>query len=182
MEKKHLFLMRHCKSLYNEQNKISGQTDCKIINYNIDYSALKKVVFSKNVLIICSPLSRCLDTINYLQETIHTSWPVKLENQILERGMGEWEGKDKDKIVKCFPEYFINSKFISTQTPIGGEKYEEFVKRVFLFTQNLEEVLVDNHVIICSHNQTLRMIKAMLNKIDYDLVPGYENGVIVKLF
>lgn len=182
MNENHLFFLRHCQSLYNVQGKISGQADCPIVYKNIDYSSLKEILSSENVIIISSPLTRCLDTANLLQYSVSTTWPIVVDKTIIERGMGKWEGMERNIIIKQYPEYFYNGKFIVKLTPIeGGEKYTDFINRLIFFVQTIEEILKEKHIIVCSHNQTLRMITALLTKKNYDSVSSYPNGLVTKI-
>lgn len=178
----HLFFLRHCQSLYNIQEKISGQADCPIVHKIIDYSILKEILSSENVIIISSPLTRCLDTATLLQYSVSVTWPIIVDKNIIERGMGTWEGKERNIIIKQFPEFFYNGKFIVKLTPTGGgEKYEDFQNRLFFFINTIKEIIREKHIIVCSHNQTLRMITALLTNKNYDAIPSYPNGVVTKI-
>lgn len=182
MEANHLFLLRHCQSLYNVQEKISGQADCPIVHEIIDCSILEEIILSENVIIISSPLTRCLDTAKLLQHSISATWPIIVDKTIIERGMGEWEGKERNVIIKQFPEFFYNGKFITELTPIGGgEKYVNFENRLISFIHTIKEILKEKHIIVCSHNQTLRMITALLTNKNLDTISSYPNGVVIKI-
>ena len=182
MNANHLFFLRHCQSLYNVQGKISGQANCPIVHKIIDCSILKEILSSENVIIISSPLTRCLDTANLLKYSISVTWPIIVDKTIIERGMGRWEGKERNIIIKQFPEYFYNGKFIVKLTPIGGgEKYADFQNRLIFFIHTIKEILKEKHIIVCSHNQTLRMITALLTNKNYDTISSYPNGVVTKI-
>lgn len=182
MNANHLFFLRHCQSLYNVQEKISGQTDCPIVHKIIDCSILKEILSSENVIIISSPLTRCLDTVNLLQYSVSVTWPIIVDKTIIERGMGRWEGQERNIIIKQFPEFFYNGKFIVKLTPIGGgEKYADFRNRLIIFIHTIKELLKEKHIIVCSHNQTLRMITALLTNKNYDTIPSFPNGVVTKI-
>lgn len=182
MDENHLFFLRHCQSLYNVQGKISGQSDCHIIHAVVDCSNLEEIISSQDVIIISSPLSRCLDTVKLLQNSISKHWPIIVNRLIIERGMGEWEGKERAIIVKQFPEYFHNEKLILYLTPAGGEPYINFKNRTVIFVDGLKKLLRKKHVIVCSHNQTLRMITALITNKDYNSIPTYQNGIVTKIF
>ena len=168
MNVNHLFFLRHCQSLYNVQEKISGQADCPIVHKIIDCSILKEILSSENVIIISSPLTRCLDTVNLLQYSVSVTWPIIVDKTIIERGMGRWEGQKK--------------KFIVKLTPIGGgEKYVDFRNRLIFFIHTIKELLKEKHIIVCSHNQTLRMITALITNKNFDTIPSYPNGVVTKI-
>ncbi len=182
MNVNHLFFLRHCQSLYNVQEKISGQADCPIVHKIIDCSILKEILSSENVIIISSPLTRCLDTVNLLQNSVSVTWPIIVDKTIIERGMGRWEGQKKNIIIKQFPEFFYDGKFIVKLTPIGGgEKYVDFKNRLIFFIHTVKELLKEKHIIVCSHNQTLRMITALIINKNFDTIPPYPNGVVTKI-
>ena len=41
--RKKFYVLRHCKTSFNEKNIVSGQTDCPLIDYSIDYSILREL-------------------------------------------------------------------------------------------------------------------------------------------
>lgn len=182
MNENHLFFLRHCQSLYNVQGKISGQADCPIVNKKIDCTTLKEILSLENVVIISSPLTRCLDTANLLLHSASVNWPIVVDKTIIERGMGRWEGVERKVIIKQFPDFFHNGKFIAKLTPVGdGEKYTDFQNRLIFFVHTIERIIKEKHIIVCSHNQTLRMITALITKKNYDFVSSYPNGVVTKI-
>ena len=63
--------------------------------------------------------------------------------------MGRWEGQKKTIIIKQFPEFFYNGKFIVKLTPIGGgEKYVDFRNRLIFFIHTIKELLKENYFLI----------------------------------
>lgn len=155
-----IYFLRHAKTEYNYQNIISGQSDSPI--------TCKPVLLSSKQqfeLIYSSPSKRCIETISYLENSTTTP---KYDDRLLERYMGTFEGKSKENLKIDFPNLFkeTNKKlnFNLFETPPKGESYDCFYERVYSFYQ---ECIVPNNsknILICSHNQTLKMLYFIYTK------------------
>lgn len=105
--KNKLYVLRHCKTLFNEENIISGQTDCPLIDYSVDYSVLSKESYLKSYILISSPLNRCVVTGKILQSQSKLQMSTFIDFRIIERNMGILEGKKRSDLVKVYPDYFL---------------------------------------------------------------------------
>ncbi len=178
---KELYALRHCKTLFNEKNIVSGQTNCPLIEHSVDYSILRKNSYLKSYKLISSPLNRCLLTGRILQLQSNLQISFALDPRIIERNMGIFEGKKRCDLVKEYPNYFLNGHFKEHMTPPMGESYKNFRLRIISFSSSLKKMLLEHNVIVCSHNQALRMLTAIMCNKEYENVPQYPNG-IVKVF
>ena len=107
-------------------------------------------------------------------------------DQLLERSMGKFEGKRRDEVAEEFPEYFINDKFIYNLTPPQGESYKEIFMRADAFVENfiLKEIESKN-VLICSHNQFLKMIYFSLLDVPIGenwYEKNFQNGKVYRIW
>lgn len=177
MEKK-LYVLRHCKTLFNEENIVSGQTDCPLIDYSVDYSILSKESHLKTYVLISSPLNRCVITGKILQLQSKLQITSFIDSRIIERNMGILEGKKRCELFKEYPDYFFDGHFKDYITPPMGESYDTFRFRIASFSTSLEKLLSKNNVIVCSHNQALRMLTAIINNKQYKDIPKYPNGIV----
>lgn len=179
--KKKLYVLRHCKTLFNKENTVSGQTDCPLLEYSVDYSILRKESDLESYILISSPLSRCILTGELLQSQLNFDIPSYIDFRIIERNMGIFEGKKRCELLKKYPYYFFNGHFKEYMTPPMGESYEDFRLRIISFASSMEKMLFDNNIIICSHNQALRMLTAVIKGKQYEEISKYPNGVVKEI-
>lgn len=176
-----IYALRHCKTLFNEKNIISGQTDCPLVDYSVDYSILSKTWAPDSFILISSPLSRCVLTSEIFQSQSGFQISSSIDSRIIERNMGILEGMRRDNLSKEHQDYFLNGHFKDFMTPPMGESYNDFKFRIMSFAFSLEKLFSEYNIIICSHNQTLRMLTAIMNNKDYEDIPKYPNGVLKEL-
>lgn len=179
--KKKLYVLRHCKTLFNDENIISGQTDCSLIEYFVDYSILSKDSHSNSYILVSSPLNRCVLTGKILKSQLKLQISSFIDSRIIERNMGIWEGRKRSELLKKYPDYFFNGHFKSYMTPPMGESYDNFKFRIASFSSFMEKLLLENNVIVCSHNQALRMLTAIIKDKQYEDIPKYPNGIVQEL-
>lgn len=176
---KKIYVLRHCKTLFNEKNIVSGQTDCPLVDYSVDYSILSNESHLKSYILISSPLNRCVLTGKILESKSKLQIYPFIDSRIIERNMGIFEGKKRHELFKEYPDYFINGHFKDYMTPPMGESYDDFRFRIASFS--MEKLLLENNIIVCSHNQTLRMLTAIFNGKQYKDIPKYPNGIVQEL-
>lgn len=179
--RKKLFVLRHCKTLFNEENIVSGQTDCPLIDYSVDYSILSKESHLRSYILISSPLNRCVLTGKILQSQSKLQISSFIDSRIIERNMGILEGKKRSDLVKEYPDYFFNGHFKDYMTPPLGESYDDFRFRIASFSSFIEKLILDSNIIVCSHNQSLRMLVAIINGEQYSVIPKFPNGIVKEL-
>lgn len=179
--RKKLYFLRHCKTLYNEENIVSGQTECPLTDCYIDYSVLKKENQLSTYILISSPLSRCVLTGKILQSQSKFKIYFFIDARITERNMGILEGKKRCELFKEYPDYFFNGHFKDNLTPYMGENYNDFKFRIASFSSYMEKLLLKNNIIVCSHNQALRMLSAIINDKQYEEIPNFSNGIVQEI-
>ena len=156
-----IFLLRHLKTYNNNFGCISGQTDSPILNENniIENSNIMKYID----IIYSSPSKRCLDTLQYIPD-LHME-PI-IDNRLLERNMGDFEGCPRSALYHQYPDLFLNSngkiQFRFELTPPNGDSYSDFSKRISSFCEEVMPFNEECNILICSHNQTLKMIYFVL--------------------
>ena len=179
--RKKLYFLRHCKTLFNKENIVSGQTDCPLMDYSVDYSILSEESHLKSYILISSPLNRCVLTGKILQSQSKLQISSFIDSRIIERNMGILEGKKRCELLKKYPDYFFNGHFKDYMTPPMGESYDDFRFRIASFSSSMEKLLSKDNIIVCSHNQALRMLTAILNNKQYKDIPKYPNGVVKEI-
>lgn len=179
--RKKVYVLRHCKTQFNKENIVSGQTDCPLLEATVDYSILCKESHSETYILISSPLSRCVLTGKILQSQTKLQISSYIDPRIIERNMGILEGKKRCELLKKYPDYFFDGHFKEYMTPPMGESYDDFKFRITDFCYSMERLLLENNVIICSHNQALRMLTSIINGKQFESIPKYPNGIVTEL-
>ena len=180
-----LFVLRHCKTKNNVENRISGQMDSEIVDFSIDISNLnQEIVYQLGLNIITSPAPRCLQTVELIKKQIHGRVIIQTDNRLLERKMGDWEGKKKISIINNSCK-IINGYIDPNFTPPNGESFSSLSQRIDEFIADLQSQMFLSPVLICSHNQALKVLKSKLyrtqNFIDFWGNESFENGKIKRL-
>lgn len=178
-----LYFLRHCRTENNIERVITGQMDIPILgNEEVEVNQYEN---QKSLLLLCSPLMRCKETANIFIQTTKIVPEIKFCDGLLERGMGDLEGLERRKAVSKYPDYFVNDKFIYSMTPPNGESYLHFSERADEFINNtLVESMKIGNVILCSHNQILKMIYFKIKGIpieEFWYKTGFINGKIYKI-
>ena len=179
-----LYVLRHCKTVNNIQNIITGQMDVPIMEG--EQIEMNQYNHQGNLEILCSPLIRCKETVSIFLNNINFVPQVTYCNDLLERNMGELEGMERSKAIAKYPEYFIDNKFIYNKTPPHGESYTQLCERVdrFINTLLIKKIMSQN-VILCSHNHVLKIIYLKLMNISSEnnwFKIRFENGKIYNVF
>lgn len=175
-----IFLLRHVKTENNSKNIISGRIDTDILpdsNIILDGNVSFEYIF-------CSTSKRCRDTIAKLPTDMY-SGEINFTEELQERSVGILEGMAKESALKLYPHLFYKNKLSVSAEIEGGETIQDVKNRV-------EEVLQDiiikgtyKNVLVCSHNQTLKVIYAMITNIkitdEYWANTNFLNGTIIKV-
>lgn len=152
-----IFFLRHLKTLNNSMHIISGQSDSEIIQ--LDYLAEHLSGFDK---IYCSPSLRCIKTLELLGNNSISADDIVYDERLLERNMGSLEGLLKTEGQKKYPELFMSETFNIFQTPPQGESYESFKERVNSFYNEILDTDERLNILVCSHNQTLKLLRLLV--------------------
>lgn len=180
----HLYFLRHCSTENNNRNIITGSLDIPICsNAYVDYLEVKSF---DNLIIASSPLVRCRETVDLLKNNAMIKNPTIYCEQLAERSMGIFEGLDRKKLPGDYPNFFDENKFIYFLTPPKGESFYEFSKRADVFINvYLNSLLKKNNVLICSHNQIMKILYIKINKIDlhqnWNKI-NFKNGKVYMIF
>lgn len=165
-----IYFLRHQETVNNQLGMISGQSD-SLIRKQSFYADNSKIV--KNIdVVYSSPAQRCIDTLNGIQDLLVS--PI-IDKRLLERNMGDFENCLRKEVYAQYPNLFWNIhgkiQFRFEFTPPNGESFSEFFERIFSFCE--EEIFSNKecNILICSHNQALKMIYFILKGVH----PSEEN-------
>ena len=175
-----IYLLRHVKTVNNQSNIISGRSDAEILPD-------QKIMFTDDVTfdyIYCSTSERCKKTVELIP-TYMCKTSVEYLDSLQERSVGFLEGMEKDKAIQYYPELFYRKKLSVDAMIEGGETLSDVRHRVEDIIQDIVNNKSNKNTLICSHNQTLKVIYAMLKSIiiteDYWESIDLPNGRIIEV-
>jgi len=195
-----LFLLRHLKSQWNEENRFTGWVDVPLLDgqENKIKKISKKVFKSKIDAIYTSPLFRNQDSVSkilnynikypifiHLDKGKMKRWagfkelnkkyiPVYISENLNERYYGKLQGKDKKKtMAECGEEKVQLWRRSFDLAPPGGENLKQTYKRVAPFFKKYVEKDLKagkNVLIVSSHNPLRAMVKHIEKISDKDVI------------
>lgn len=175
-----IFFLRHLKTLNNDLHIISGQSDSEIMD--IDCTLIDMSRFDK---IYCSPSLRCIRTIEQLGSRSNSTRGIIYDKRLLERNMGSLEGILKEEGKNKYPSLFKQGMFDVFKTPPYGESYECFKERVHDFYNEHLCIKKNNNILICSHNQTLKLLRLFVLEKDVTYQSwkeySFKNGELTEI-
>ncbi len=146
-----IFLVRHAESTWNDNKKIQGQKDPPLSEYGKREAKLvakrfKELTFGE---VYSSPLKRALDTARAI---VGKKADIRIDEGLLEIGLGKWEGRTLAQIRKQYGEKFDRWAVRPDRIPIpGGEDFRAFVRRVKKTMRGIERGSPDGNVLVVSH-------------------------------
>ncbi len=149
-----VFFMRHAKTNLNKEGKFAGRIDCDVTEEGLqatrDSFPYKDEDFD---YIYISPLKRTRQT---LDAAIPNHKEPIVDERIIERDVGDWDGKPYDIISDSLRENYIKG-FID---PPGGESAKAIKQRVTGFVEDLFSKYGPNdRILVVSHGAVLREIR-----------------------
>ena len=202
-----LILVRHGKSLWNVKNVFTGWTDVDLAEEGVEEAKNAGKLIKSNLINIdicfSSYLKRAIRTAWILLETAemmhvdsHYSWKLN------ERHYGDWQGKNKDQVLKAVgEEYFLsirrgydtappslssnderNPKFDPNYKALDasdlplGESLKDTSKRVvnYFFEAIAPELAKGRTVLISAHGNSLRALIEYLEHISSEEIAKVE--------
>lgn len=176
-----IYFLRHVKTIYNQNNIISGCMEAEILpNQFLTYTSPLPSRFD---YVLSSPSKRCYYTLELLPgNRINT---IECFNNLLERNVGILEGLQKNDAISQFPYFFHNGKIDINANIPDGESINDVKQRLKSVVSRLNSINIGENVLVCSHNQTLKVLYAMLKNIDlnneYWQRFNLENGALVNI-
>lgn len=177
-----LYFLRHNKTRNNIQHIITGEKDVPIVDKSI--CGLDRMDLQGEMMILCSPLLRCKQTVEALCENLNFIPQIEVSSDLLERNFGVLEGKYREKAIVEYSKYFHGREFIYDMTPPNGESYVAICNRADRVIDNVKEKLKSNSVILCSHNHLLKIIYFRLLQVPIEdnwYKTKFLNGKIYKI-
>lgn len=147
-------LVRHGRTVYNDEKRYTGQKDIALsVRGKMQAKITSEYVLKKYKpdLIYASDLSRAIETVNLVSETLGI--PIKTDKRLREKSLGDWTGMRIDEIKEKFPKEF--EAYRNGARAINGESREDIEKRAMEFFQELAQKEQGKTILISSHNGLL---------------------------
>jgi broad specificity phosphatase PhoE len=163
-----LIIVRHGETTDNVKHVLMGKNDGKLTQKGIEQAKevgrhLKD--HHKIDMVFCSPLGRCVETLENILEEYPIEGEIFMSKLIEERDFGEFTGVDPHLVSweKVNEDNKINQE-------MGIESWDKVKKRVELFLEDLK--LEDNEktILIVSHGGPIRIMTNKLNgqELEYE--------------
>ena len=171
-----LIIVRHGQTIANSKKIIQGKIDGKLTEKGIEQA--KEVgrhlrEHHKIDMVFCSPLGRCVETLNNILEEYPIEGEILMSKLIEERDFGEYSGTE---------EYMIDWDEINKDNKInremGVESWDDVEKRVELFLEDLKLEDGEKTVLIVSHAGPIRVMMGKLMGKEIGFEETVDNGSI----
>lgn len=183
-----IYLVRHSKTLWNEQRRLQGHKDSPLTKEGIENAyALKEYLNKEHITfdkVFSSPILRAYST----AMAIADKDDIIQDKRLLEMNFGDYEGqyiKDLLEMKPCYYDYMWNQPHLFDRLP-NGESYEEVLTRIDSFFRELiskdyKSVLIVTHgmYMILIFAYILNISKDQLNTINKKVVEGCSLNLVV---
>jgi len=177
---KHYFL-RHGETDWNAEARLQGQKDIPLNDLGRRQARRNGEVLARlfeetgagetDFLWLCSPLSRCRETMEIAREAIGLPTDgYRIEPRLIEISYGAWEGSTTKEIKqRDRPSIVARRENKWAFTPPGGESYQQLSRRIADWYATLAE-----DAVIVSHGGVSRVLRGILGEVDDLDVPMLE--------
>jgi 2,3-bisphosphoglycerate-dependent phosphoglycerate mutase len=175
-----LVLIRHGQSIWNLENRFTGETDIPLTELGRDEARnagtkLRDIPFAHG---FTSMLQRAIDTMTVLLEEAHqTQLPVTRNRALNERNYGELQGLNKKEVAAQYgdEQVAIWRRSFATRPP-GGESLADTAARVIPFYQNAIEPLLQQgqNILVVAHGNSLRSLVMFLEHIGEEAIADFD--------
>jgi len=174
-----LIIVRHGETIANSKKILQGKEGGKLTKKGIEQAKevgrhLKEC--HKIDMVFCSPLDRCVETLNNILEEYPIEGEVFMSKLIEERDLGEYVGVEHDLV--DWDEVNQDNKI---NREMGVESWRDVKKRVELFMEDLKLEDGDKTILIVSHAGPIRIMvnKATGKDLAYEEIE-VNNGQIME--
>lgn len=155
--------VRHAPSDANESKMFAGANDVPLSQKGIiEAEALTKMFGRERYeKYFSSPLVRARHTAMIL----FPDQEITIDDRLIERGLGKWEGKHVDEMRALHPDAFLPSgRMQPLFTPPDGEPLQNVAERLIQFMRcNLEGNI--GSFIVVTHNSVIRAFRSLVETI-----------------
>jgi broad specificity phosphatase PhoE len=163
-----LFIFRHAETTDNSNGIFSGWRDSELTARGIlqAQKIAKQLSGCRIDYAFSSHLKRARHTLRIVLAE-HPLTPVFIDDRLIERSYGLFQGRHKKNIQQEDPEFYESFHRCYLTAPPEGESLEMVEKRVLSFLEQLKEWLKQNpgNVAISCHNNSIRPFRRISEKL-----------------
>ncbi|MGI5191449.1 histidine phosphatase family protein [Promicromonospora sp. CA-289599] len=161
-----ILLVRHARTQSNSSGTFMGQRDLPASDEGLraarDLLADKAEAWHVTHL-YSSPLLRARQT----AELLTTALPIRLDDRLLERNLGVWEGRTKAEVRESDPQAVSEFGWIDARhTPIRGESLDEMCDRIGSFLDEIQRLEPGSVPMVVTHNGWIRAALSVCGLVD----------------
>ncbi|XES77171.1 MAG: histidine phosphatase family protein [Candidatus Bathyarchaeia archaeon] len=174
-----LFIFRHAETLDNSHGVFSGWRDSNLTPKGVGQA--QEIAKQLNPYPIdyafTSHLMRARKTLEIVLEG-RASTSVFVDDRLIERCYGLFQGKDKWQMERDDPEWYAKIHRGYSFVPPGGESLEMVERRVTSFLEQLREWLKVNpgNVAISCHNNSIRPLRRVFDNLSVAQMCSLESS------
>ncbi len=161
-----IYIVRHSKTIWNEQKRLQGHKDSKLTDQGIDNAKALKCFLQNNGIVFdriySSPILRAYET----AKIIAGNQTIVLDERLKEMNFGDYEGcliQDLLSMNPSYYDYMWNSPHLFDRLP-NGESYEEVNERIDSFFNDIKKSN-DESILIVTHGMYMILVFAYILKI-----------------
>jgi len=161
-----LILIRHGETEENANHVVGGLDDSKLNKKGIEQAkkAGKELKEKYKIdIIFCSPLKRCVETLENILDEYPFEGQIFMSKLIEERDFGEYVG--------------MEDVMVDWEDTVGMESLPKLEKRINLFLEDLKLEDENSTVLVVSHDWAIRMMVSKITGKDIDEIK-VENAKI----
>ncbi len=164
-----IFLARHCKTVWNLENRLIGTTDLPLCDVGIN-EARENIPMIENLgvnRIVTSPLKRAYETSKTYAD--HLGLPLHIHQSLREFDHGTWNGQKVEELLEDpnseFKRWFIDGD-TSVAIPEGPETMEEAQQRIVEAIREIALTYEGERVLVVMHKHIRSMFTCALKGVD----------------
>jgi probable phosphoglycerate mutase len=140
-----MLLVRHAQSAWNEQGRWQGRADPPLSELGRHQASAAAARVGVVDAIVSSPLERARDTAEAIASATGIG-PVSLDDDLVERDVGEWSGLTRAEIEAGWPGFLD-----AARRPPGFEPDDDLVARVHLAVARLVTAYPGADLLVVTH-------------------------------
>ena len=152
-------IVRHAPTEYNKKGIFMGSLDIAPdpLDITLVQEAQKQIEHISFDAVFASPYKRAYETAKAVS---NNRYDIIVDQRLVERCLGDWEGNPKSEVQALFPTAFPNGIMDVYFCPPNGEPYEHLIKRISNF---LSEIYQDGaNILVITHNGVFRVMKSLI--------------------
>ncbi|MEI6477816.1 MAG: histidine phosphatase family protein [bacterium] len=146
-------LVRHAQTTWNKEQRHTGSMEVPLSpTAGAQIERLTRSLLKHPIAAVySSPLTRCQLTVRPLVEQLGLK--VHLDDRLIERDLGSWEGKSPADLLPTHPGYeFPKSAYTGEFRITGAETIEELEGRIRNFLSSVHEHHPGKQVLVATHS------------------------------